>query len=317
MPARKKEPEDLTAKKELALEVIDRLKKEYPDAGCTLDYDHAWQLLVSVRLAAQCTDARVNIVVEELFAKYPSVAALAAAEPEDIEAIVKPCGLGHSKARDISACMRMLRDQYNCRVPDTFEESGELPAEAERRVKQSEAILAMIEDGASDVEILRAYPPALNHLPRIQQTRQAILADKYRRIRRTDLKVRYIHGATGVGKTRSILDEYGDENVYRVTNYKHPFDGYKSEPVIVFDEFRSSLPLADMLNYLDVYPLMLPSRYADRVACYTRAFIVSNIPIEKQYPIMQLEEPASYAAFRRRINDGIWEMCPDSGDEPF
>ena len=80
MPVRKKAPEDLTAKKALALEVIDRLKKEYPDAGCTLDYDHAWQLLVSVRLAAQCTDARVNIVVEDLFAKYPNVAALAAAE---------------------------------------------------------------------------------------------------------------------------------------------------------------------------------------------------------------------------------------------
>ena len=76
MPVRKKAPEDLTAKKALALEVIRRLKAEYPDAGCTLDYDHAWQLLVSVRLAAQCTDARVNIVVEELFAKYPSVAAL-------------------------------------------------------------------------------------------------------------------------------------------------------------------------------------------------------------------------------------------------
>ena len=102
--------EDLSAKKALARTVIDRLKQEYPDAGCTLDYDHAWQLLVSVRLAAQCTDARVNIVVQDLFAKYPDVASLAAAEPEDIEAIVKPCGLGRSKARDISACMRMLRD---------------------------------------------------------------------------------------------------------------------------------------------------------------------------------------------------------------
>ena len=120
MPAKRSAPEDLTAKKELALAVIDRLKEEYPDAGCTLDYDHAWQLLVSVRLAAQCTDARVNVVVEELFAKYPSVAALAAAEPEDIEAIVKPCGLGHSKARDISACMRMLRDEYHGQVPDSF-----------------------------------------------------------------------------------------------------------------------------------------------------------------------------------------------------
>ena len=84
MPARKAPPEDLTAKKALALEVIRRLKEEYPDAGCTLDYDHAWQLLVSVRLAAQCTDARVNIVVEDLFARYPSIAALAGAEPEEI-----------------------------------------------------------------------------------------------------------------------------------------------------------------------------------------------------------------------------------------
>ena len=93
-------------KEELALEVIDRLKKEYPDAGCTLDYNQAWKLLVSVRLAAQCTDARVNVVVKGLFEKYPNVAALADAPVEDIEAIVKPCGLGHSKARDISACMK-------------------------------------------------------------------------------------------------------------------------------------------------------------------------------------------------------------------
>ncbi len=119
--------EDLTAKKELALEVIRRLKAEYPDAGCTLDYDHAWQLLVSVRLAAQCTDARVNVVVQDLFEKYPSVAALAEAEPEDIEAIVKPCGLGRSKARDISACMRRLRDDYGCKVPTTFDELLALP----------------------------------------------------------------------------------------------------------------------------------------------------------------------------------------------
>lgn len=206
-------------------------------------------------------------------------------------------------------------DKADTNLPDTFEESGELPAESERRVKQSEAILAMLEDGASDVEILRAYPSALNHLPRIQQARQTLLADKYRRVRRTDLKVCYIHGATGVGKTRSILDRYGDENVYRVTNYKHPFDGYKGEPVIMFDEFRSNLPLPDMLNYLDVYPLMLPSRYADHVACYTQVFIVSNIPLAEQYPLVQLEEPVSYAAFLRRINDGVWEMLPDSADE--
>ena len=77
-------------KKELALEVIDRLRKEYPDADCTLDYDNAWKLLVSVRLAAQCTDARVNVVVQDLYAKYPTVEALASADVADIEAIVRP-----------------------------------------------------------------------------------------------------------------------------------------------------------------------------------------------------------------------------------
>ena len=112
---------------ELAYEVISRLKKEYPDADCTLDYDDAWKLLVSVRLAAQCTDARVNVVVQDLYAKYPDVAALAAAKPEDIEAIVRPCGLGKSKARDISACMRILHEQYQDKVPEDFNALLKLP----------------------------------------------------------------------------------------------------------------------------------------------------------------------------------------------
>lgn len=115
------------AKKNLALEVIERLKKEYPDAACTLDYNKAWKLLVSVRLAAQCTDERVNIIVKDLFAKYPSVDALALAEPEEIEAIVRPCGLGRSKARDISACMRMLRDDFGGAVPNDFDQLLSLP----------------------------------------------------------------------------------------------------------------------------------------------------------------------------------------------
>ena len=114
-------------KKELAAVCIARLKAEYPASDCTLDYDHAWQLLVSVRLAAQCTDARVNVVVQELFARFPGIRELAAASPEEIEAIVKPCGLGHSKARDISACMRMLRDKFDCRVPDDFDALLSLP----------------------------------------------------------------------------------------------------------------------------------------------------------------------------------------------
>ncbi|MBQ6392125.1 MAG: endonuclease III [Eubacterium sp.] len=114
-------------KKERAAIVIERLKEAYPDVECTLEYDDAWKLLVSVRLAAQCTDERVNVVVQGLYEKYPGIRELAAAEPEDIEAIVKPCGLGHSKARDISKAMRMLRDDYDCKVPDDFDELMKLP----------------------------------------------------------------------------------------------------------------------------------------------------------------------------------------------
>ncbi len=114
-------------KEELALEIIKRLKEEYPDADCTLDYDEAWKLLVSVRLAAQCTDARVNVVVEDLYARFPDIDALAEASVDDIEAIVRPCGLGRSKARDINACMKILRDTYEGKVPNDFNALLKLP----------------------------------------------------------------------------------------------------------------------------------------------------------------------------------------------
>lgn len=206
-------------------------------------------------------------------------------------------------------------DKAETNLPETFEESGELPDEPDRRMKQSEAILAMVEDGASDSEIVRTYPSAMYHLNRIEQTRQTFLEETYREQWRT-LHVEYIWGATGVGKTRSVMDKHGYKNVFRVTNYAHPFDGYKGERVLLFDEFRSSLPLADMLKYLDGYPLMLPCRYADKVACFTEVYIVSNIPLEQQYPNVQAEEPASYAAFMRRINEA-YELLPDDADAPF
>lgn len=114
-------------KEELTLEVIERLKREYPDAECTLDYNEAWKLLISVRLAAQCTDERVNVVVQGLYEKYPDLNAVADAPVEKIEEIVRPCGLGKSKARDISACMKMLRDEYGGHVPDDFDTLLKLP----------------------------------------------------------------------------------------------------------------------------------------------------------------------------------------------
>lgn len=114
-------------KKKLAAEIISRLEEEYPDAKCTLDYSDAWKLLVSVRLAAQCTDARVNVVVEDLYAKFQDISALAEANVDEIEKIVRPCGLGKSKARDISACMKMLKEEFGGQVPDDFDKLMKLP----------------------------------------------------------------------------------------------------------------------------------------------------------------------------------------------
>ena len=114
-------------KKEKVLQIISILKENYPQSDCTLDYDEAWKLLVSVRLAAQCTDERVNRIVPGLFERYPTVEALANADMEAVLEIVRPCGLGKSKAADICACMKMLYTQYHSIVPDTMEELLKLP----------------------------------------------------------------------------------------------------------------------------------------------------------------------------------------------
>ena len=107
--------------KEKAIQVCDLLEKEYPLAECTLNYEQAWQLMVSVRLAAQCTDARVDIVTADLFKKYPTPALLAEASFDDVLNIVRPCGLGATKTRDILLSMRKLVDEYDGIVPDDLD----------------------------------------------------------------------------------------------------------------------------------------------------------------------------------------------------
>ena len=114
-------------KKQLVQIIIERLKKEYPVTDCTLEYEEAWKLLVSVRLAAQCTDERVNKIVPALYEKYPDIISLANADVDEIEKIVRPCGLGRSKAKDISLCMKMLRDDFDCKVPDNMKDLLKLP----------------------------------------------------------------------------------------------------------------------------------------------------------------------------------------------
>lgn len=114
-------------KKERAVALIDALKHAYPDAICSLEYDEPWKLLISVRLSAQCTDARVNIVTKELFQQYPTMQAIAESDIDDLTDMVRPCGLGATKARDIRACMNELIEKHSGAIPDTMDELLSLP----------------------------------------------------------------------------------------------------------------------------------------------------------------------------------------------
>lgn len=205
--------------------------------------------------------------------------------------------------------------KHETNLPDTFEESGAVPPERDRRETISEEILEMILAGASNAEILMQHPGAMNRLHHIEAARQTLFADKYADAWR-DLDVTYLWGKTGVGKTRTIMERYGYKNVYRVTDYDHPFDDYKGEKVVLFEEFRSSLKIADMLKYLDGYPLMLPCRYGNKAAGFDKVYIVSNIPLSQQYPNTQLSEQETYKAFLRRI-DREYEMLESSDDDPL
>lgn len=109
------------------LKIVEGLKNIYPDTLCNLEYEEPWHLMVAVRLSAQCTDARVNKITPILFEKYPTLEALAGADAADIEAIVKPCGLGKSKARDIHAASNILLRVYGGVMPQTMEQLLELP----------------------------------------------------------------------------------------------------------------------------------------------------------------------------------------------
>ena len=183
----------------------------------------------------------------------------------------------------------------------TFEEFGTLPHEHQGSRGDLSGLYNMIKQGADTYEILETCPEFVRDIDNIERTRQIILEKKFRNIFRK-LEVTYIYGTTGVGKTRMVMEQYGYDKCYRVTDYAHPFDGYKGQDVIIFEEFRNSLKIADMLVYLDGYPVELPCRYANKQACFTKVYIISNWALELQYPLIQAETPLTYQAWLRRIH---------------
>ncbi len=114
-------------KKEIALSAVESLKKEYPDAKCSLDYETPLQLLVATRLSAQCTDARVNLVTPALFARFPDAESLAGAEVSEVAEYIKSCGLYKTKSKDLVAMAKMLVSDFGSEVPDNIDDLTKLP----------------------------------------------------------------------------------------------------------------------------------------------------------------------------------------------
>ena len=154
-------------------------------------------------------------------------------------------------------------------LKDTFEEWGTMPQTGQGRRSDLANLYQMIKDGYSNVEILEINPDNLLNLQHIDKARLEILSSRYKAERRMNLLVTYVSGLTGYGKSRYILDNHGDSNVYRVT---------------------------------DIYPLQLPARYNNRQACYNFVYIVSNWKLDDQYHNIRLEQTETWNALIRRIH---------------
>lgn len=192
-------------------------------------------------------------------------------------------------------------DKAETNLLNTFEEFGECPVEEQGKRNDLNELYGMIKDGLSDYEILESHPAYMLQMNKIERCRQVVREEEFRNVFR-ELNVEYWFGKTGEGKTRTVMERYGYQNVYRVTNYRYPFDGYRGQDVLVFEEFYNSLRIQDMLTYLDGYPLELPCRYANKIACYTKVYILSNVPFDEQYRQVFREHPETFRAFRRRIS---------------
>ena len=199
-------------------------------------------------------------------------------------------------------------EKSGTKIEHSFEEWGEMPNEIRGGSVEGE-IISRIQDGATNAEILLDFPHYLRGLRDVEYVRQTLRAEEYRDKWR-ELEVIYIFGVTGIGKTRYVMDGYGYSSVYQVNNYKHPFDGYAGESVMLFDEFNSNFRIQDMNNYLDGYPLTLPARYSNKQACYERVFIISNLDLREQYHYERIYQRSIWDAFIRRIHKVI-HFLPD------
>ncbi|MCL2630808.1 MAG: replication protein [Firmicutes bacterium] len=208
------------------------------------------------------------------------------------------------QARDYILKVNDYADKADTRMGDIYEH-GTFTKNGER--SDIYDIMDSVKEGMTGYALAEKYGARFAKYEQFaEKYRQNYLEERFGNEPRM-LNVVYLWGKAGSGKTRHVMERHGFRNVYRFSNYARfgheRFDGYRGQEVIVFEEFRSGIPISNMLNYLDIYPLTLPARYQDRIACYTKVYIISNISIDKQYTKTQETEPETWVAFKRRIHE--------------
>lgn len=188
------------------------------------------------------------------------------------------------------------------KIEGSFEEQGKLPEKRKEKNTLLSELYAMVLEGKTNSEIINENTDYIAYLDLMDRVRTTMLIDQNRSERRLDLRNIYVFGKTGTGKTRMVLDRHEDKNVFRVTDYKHPFDNYNMESVLCLEEFRNSLPLAQCLQLMDIYMVELSARYSNKLGIYKTLYMVSNWALEKQFTESRAEDMESYEAFKRRIH---------------
>lgn len=166
--------------------------------------------------------------------------------------------------------------------------------------KTLEDFRSEVRAGARVSDVIRSNALTGAQINALREYSNALTEEKYGNCTR-DIEVFYLHGTSGTGKTSMIYETYEPRDIYRVTNYKHPFDAYEGQDVLVLDEFYESISFGYLLDVLDRWPLQLQARYGDKWAAFTTVWIISNRQLKDQYKYKRETAPEEYAPWLRRI----------------
>ena len=180
---------------------------------------------------------------------------------------------------------------------------GETPTEPTNKHSDWEWVADQVKHGKSLLSMLEEKPHMTRYVSSIRQLVSETEVKQQAAWR--DVETTYVWGAAGIGKSRAIMEKHGHENVYRITDKKNPWDGYRGEEVVVFEEYRSNFGVENMLNWLDGYPIMLPCRYANRPALFTKVYLLTNIPLWEQFEGVQMAHKETWGAFLRRVDNVV------------